>query len=79
MGADTDEYYKAIGVKPEEKGDYWWDEKSNQQDPSIAKAANGRWDSSSFGRELDYLENTAKYRISDTVNELGYYYAIPTK
>ena len=49
------------------------------QDPSIAKAADGRWDSSSFGRELDYLENTAKYRISDTVNEIGYYYAIPTK
>ena len=26
VGANTDEYYEAIGVKPEEKGDYWWDE-----------------------------------------------------
>ena len=36
VGADTDEYYEAIGVKPEEMGEYWWDEKSNHKGFDVA-------------------------------------------
>ena len=36
MGANTDEYYEAIGVKPEEMGEYWWDEKSNHKGFDVA-------------------------------------------
>ena len=36
VGANTDEYYEAIGVKPEEMGEYWWDEKSNHKGFDVA-------------------------------------------
>ncbi len=31
----------------------------------------------SFGREIDYLQNSANYKISDVVNADGYYFAVP--
>ena len=33
--------------------------------------------STSFGREIDYLQNSANYKISDVVNADGYYFAVP--